>query len=122
MVLSRGRESYREVDNAAIALLQGLTVLPVQRNSGIDAFLKDASVDSPIPVRVQRPDESLWEAGMRLHEASRGKHIHMMVLVATGDGLDLGMESLLPQSIVVVNSTANSIRKALQDRISAIRS
>lgn len=66
LLLKKGRAAYANADSEALALLTGLELVPVQRNAGIDAFLRVPQGHSPIPIRVQRHGESLSEAATKL--------------------------------------------------------
>jgi site-specific DNA-methyltransferase (adenine-specific) len=112
-LLEQGRDTYRTASPEALAYLQGLEVVPVQRNRGIDAFLKDVVRGGPVPVRVQRPQESVSQAAQLLYRAARTKHAAVMVLVVTRPERDCQAEHSLPREILLVDCTANSIRKAL---------
>ena len=62
-LLDSGRDSYRNANKTALAFLRGLDYVPVQRNSGIDAILRKGFDGTPVPIRVQREDETTTEAG-----------------------------------------------------------
>src|SRR5262249_7952549 len=49
-LLEVGREAYRNADEAVLAMLQGLEFNSVQRNSGIDAILKQEIDGGPVPI------------------------------------------------------------------------
>ncbi|MCX6344174.1 MAG: site-specific DNA-methyltransferase [Armatimonadetes bacterium] len=113
-LLNKGRGSYIQVDQKAVAILHGLDIIPVHRNSGIDAFLKETFDGTPIPIRVQRQNESLLDAGRALYDASCDKGARIMMLVTVGEGLGLDVAYLLPAQVIVVNSTANAVKSALK--------
>lgn len=112
-LLLAGRESYQTADREALAMLSGLDIIPVQRNKGIDAFLR-AGLDAPIPIRVQRPCETLLDAATALRKAAQSKQIAIMILVATSEGLGLNLNQLFPD-VVVVDCVANAIDKAIKN-------
>ena len=112
-LLKNGVESYKNVDEAILNHLSGLEIVPVQRNSGIDAILKFEYKGVPIPVKVQRSDETLSEAASALYKTSKKKNAEVMVLVKTHDDQDLGLFVEYPSEIIIVNSTAVSIQKLL---------
>ena len=47
-VLNKGSESYIEKSKEELAILETLNAIPVQRNSGIDGFLKEQINGSPV--------------------------------------------------------------------------
>jgi site-specific DNA-methyltransferase (adenine-specific) len=113
-LLDAGRESYRAANDGALALLDGLACLPVQRNSGIDAILAENFRGRPIPVRVQRNHESVSEAAGALASAGRTKHAEVMVLVVTHRGGDLPLGEALPAGVIAVDSPSLQVREVLE--------
>jgi len=91
--------------------------IPVQRNKGIDAFLR-AGFDAPIPIRVQRPCESLLDAATALRKAAQSKKVAVVILVATSDGLGLNLNQTFPD-VIVVDSAANAIDKVIKNGLQA---
>lgn len=117
-VLKKGREAYKNVNQDALAILSGLDVIPVQRNTGIDAFLRVENTDLLIPVKVQCPQETLMEAADKLAQATQGKLMKKAILIRTQDGDDLFYKTLLPNFIEVIDSTSLSIQKKILQFIS----
>jgi site-specific DNA-methyltransferase (adenine-specific) len=115
-LMEAGRESYRNVDGRALALLDGLDCVPVQRNNGIDAILAENCLGRPVPVRVQRLHESIFEAASILARAGRTKHARMMILVVTHRGGVLPFGEALPAGVLAVESPALQVREALRNR------
>ncbi|MDO8585459.1 MAG: site-specific DNA-methyltransferase [Armatimonadota bacterium] len=113
-LLDKGRDSYVQADEKALAILLGLDIVPVHRNKGIDGFLRKTIDGTPVPIRIQKQNESLFDAGMALYEASHDKGSRVMVLVAVGEDLGLDIEYVLPEPIVVVDCAANAIKSALR--------
>ena len=74
-----GRESYRQANEPALRLLEGLEFSPVQRNKGVDAILSQDASGHPVLVRVQRQDESLAQTVQSLKKAARGKNAGALV-------------------------------------------
>jgi site-specific DNA-methyltransferase (adenine-specific) len=115
-LLRKGRESYVQSDEEALAYLHGLPVIPVQRNRGIDAILKIAPGENPVLIRVQRRGESLADAAELLHGAGRSKQPATLVLVVTDPQQPTGLFNILPTDVVMVNSTASELVERLADR------
>ena len=117
-LLVQGRDAYRNADETALAYLQGLDYVPVQRNKGIDAILKQDIGGSPIPVRVQREGETILDAALKLHKASEGKNVQVMFLVATAPGGYMSLGCDLPPGIIIVGTPTLSIREHLAKTLS----
>ena len=110
-----GADSYRNADAEALALLNGIPYIPVQRNNGIDAFLKVTFDGGPIPVRIQKHGETLSDAASALHKAGSTKNAKRMILIATEDVASLWHNETIPDEIVVVDSASLSIRRLILD-------
>lgn len=115
-LLEKGRESYVNVDQEAINLLQGLETIPVQRNKGIDAILKEQFEGTPILVRVQKSNEPLLEAASFLSRAAKRKGSEMAFLIKTDDN-DLFKSKLLPENIIIIDSPALDIKNKIKNRL-----
>lgn len=111
-----GRDAYRNVDPVASSLLGDLETIPVQRNSGIDAFLKGTFENGPIPIRVQRENETIVDAANKLVRASSSKGAKAMFLVVRYRNSDVfDFASVLPEEVTVVESSAIQIRERLAE-------
>jgi site-specific DNA-methyltransferase (adenine-specific) len=113
-LLEVGRDAYRNADDTALAMLQGLEYVPVQRNNGIDAILKQEFDGGPVPIRVQRCGETLLDAASKLSRASAGKGAKLMFVVALARGGCFEFADELPSGVVAVESPALGIRDHLE--------
>lgn len=112
-LLKMGEAAYKSADEQSLALLRGLEFVPVQRNQGIDAFLKDELNGYAIPVRVQRLDETILEAAQKLYRAAKSKNVPVMLLVALKEGGYFPFGDELPPEIVIIDSPSLLITKLL---------
>jgi site-specific DNA-methyltransferase (adenine-specific) len=120
-LLEVGRDAYRNADEVALSVLQGLEFVPVHRNSGIDCLLKETFQGAVVPVRVQRQGETIVDAAQKLHRASIGKAAKVMFLVVTGRGGHFDFPDVLPDGVITVDSVAFSIKQRLNLLISEDR-
>jgi site-specific DNA-methyltransferase (adenine-specific) len=82
MLLEKGREAYRVADERLLDELGDLDVVPVQRNRGMDALLREQVGGRPVALRLQRAGESLERAAELLERAGRAANCRLLVLVA----------------------------------------
>ncbi|MFT4073078.1 MAG: site-specific DNA-methyltransferase [Dysgonamonadaceae bacterium] len=82
-LLNKGTNQYQEKTEKELAILQNINAFPVQRNSGIDGFLKDHFEGMPVPVKIQGEHETIEDAIKKLEKASCGKDYKMKVLIQT---------------------------------------
>jgi site-specific DNA-methyltransferase (adenine-specific) len=116
-LLEKGEESYLEKSDYERSILKILDALPVERNSGIDGFLREYVEGKPVSVRVQKNYEDLETAKQKLIEASLSKDCSYMILVRTNsienslfqtnderllviDSLDFNLKNHLPKKTV----------------------
>lgn len=105
-LLSKGRASYINADEKSLAILSGLDALPVHRNSGIDAILKRNFQSKPVPIRVQREIETVFEAATKLAIAAKKKGAKVAFLVATNKKKDIFNMEIEGCVVQVINSPA----------------
>jgi len=119
-LLNKGRSSYTNVDEKSLKILSGLDILPVQRNTGMDAILKKHYLSKPVPIRIQREHETIFEAATKLSGAAKKKGARIAFLVAinqTQDLLDFGFENCI---IRIIKSPALEINFIIDAGINRI--
>jgi site-specific DNA-methyltransferase (adenine-specific) len=79
----KGTSEYQEKNERELAILQNINAFPVQRNNGIDGFLKEYVGQMPVPVKIQKDNETLEDAMEKLEKASYGKNYKMKILIQT---------------------------------------
>jgi len=84
-LLNNGSDSYLLKSQIEYDILASLEAIPVQRNSGIDGFLKIHQGGNAIPIKIQTKDESLYEAEEKLVRAARKRNCKYMILIRTHD-------------------------------------
>lgn len=82
-LLNKGTENYLEKTEKEIGILQNINAIPVQRNSGIDGFLKDQVNSNPVPVKIQRDCETLEDAIEKLDRACFNKGYSYRIVIQT---------------------------------------
>lgn len=82
-LLNKGTNEYQEKTEKELAILQNINAFPVQRNSGIDGFLKDHFEGMPVPVKIQGEYETIEDAIEKLEKASYCKDYKMKILIQT---------------------------------------
>lgn len=82
-LLEKGVDEYNQKNEEELALLKSIDAIPVQRNSGIDGFLKEHYKGKPVPVKIQSTYESLNDAKEKLERSSANKGYELKILVQT---------------------------------------
>lgn len=82
-LLAKGTSEYLEKSSYELAILHQINAFPVQRNSGIDGFLKEYFDSMPVPVKIQGEYETIEDAIEKLERASLGKGYKMKILIQT---------------------------------------
>lgn len=113
-LLKKGRIAYATADLKALGLLEGLDLVPVHRNAGIDAFLRSRNGEALIPIRVQRSGESISDAATLLARAATSKSSTAAILIRTNEESDLFSVATLPSFMYLVDSTALRVSALLR--------
>ena len=104
-LLKKGKAAYRNLSEKQINILQCLNAVPVQRNSGIDGFLKDYISNRPVSIKIQREDERFDEAVSKLSKASKAKQCSFMILIRTHvDTLNPFDFDEIPENMYIIDS------------------
>jgi site-specific DNA-methyltransferase (adenine-specific) len=82
-LLNKGLDDYLEKTEKELAILSNINAFPVQRNSGIDGFLKEHIDGNPIPVKIQNNYETLEDAIEKLEKATKGKEYPIKIVIQT---------------------------------------
>jgi site-specific DNA-methyltransferase (adenine-specific) len=82
-LLEVGIKAYRKQDAKTRSLLETINALVVERNNGLDGFLKVHYLDAPVAIRIQKENESLEETRRQLLKASATKGCILKILVRT---------------------------------------
>jgi site-specific DNA-methyltransferase (adenine-specific) len=82
-LLTKGSAEYIEKTEKELAMLQNINAFPVQRNSGIDGFLKEHFEGMPVPVKIQGDYETIEDAIEKLEKASISKGYSMKIVIQT---------------------------------------
>lgn len=82
-LLQNGIEEYQAKSEDELSHLKTINAIPVQRNSGIDGFLKDYYNGFPVPVKIQREYETLEDAIIKIEKASIRKNYQRKIVIQT---------------------------------------
>lgn len=82
-LLNKGADEYLEKTARELAILEEINAFPVQRNAGIDGFMKEYCNEMPVPVKIQSKNETLEDAMEKLERASVGKDYALKIVIQT---------------------------------------
>lgn len=85
LLLQKGKEAYNKQDDKIVGMLNILGAIPVQRNKGIDGFLKVNGSVKPIPIRIQRGYETIDIAKNMLIKACEKNRYKTKILIKTNN-------------------------------------
>lgn len=85
----------------------------MQRNKGIDAFLKKHYLGAPVAIRLQKPSESLQDAAVSLYMAGMKKRCSFTVLVNRFSP-KIGHLANVPDNMIIVTSNALECERQLE--------
>ncbi len=115
-VLESGEDSYLEKTDYERSILRALDAVPVERNSGIDGFLRFHIDDRPVSVRIQKEHEDIEDAERKLIKASESKNCSVMILVRTHrQSARLFESEVMSSNLMVIDSYDLLIDTWLED-------
>lgn len=113
-LLKKGKTAYKKLTEEQMTILQGLNAIPVQRNSGIDGFLREYIDNRPVSVKIQKANETLEEAIDKQIKSSRIKQCGFMILVRTHmDILPLLDFAKVPDNMRIIDSYEVEIERLM---------
>ena len=81
-LLKKGKNAYKNQSKEISKYLESINAYPVQRNKGIDGFLKIDGDIKPIPIKIQRINESIVEAECLLIKACEKNQYEKKILIS----------------------------------------
>ena len=106
-LLKNGKHSYKNQSDKIVSLLEEIDAEPVQRNKGIDGFLKIDGKMKPIPIRIQRENETFDSAKRLLLRAIGKNGFKHAVLLKTNSSSELSLfdqPENEPEALIVVDN------------------
>ena len=86
----------------------------MQRNKGIDGFLNIMHNDKPVPIKIQKEDQSFSDALQLLTESKKAQSSEIKILVRTNDRDDIGFFGVtVPEDVLVIDSYDYQLKNAL---------
>lgn len=100
-LLKLGVQAYKTKTEEELAILHSLDCDIVQRNNGIDAFLRKHYSGKPVAVKIQKKVESIETAISLLSDAGAKKNCGYLVLILR-EPIQENMRSIIPSNMVVL--------------------
>lgn len=113
-LLKKGVESYKTKSDVESAILNQLGCDVVQRNKGIDGFLKKYYKNAPVAVKIQKDSESFYETVELLKNAGKKKKCSATILIRTKDG-NLNKHVRIPTNMIVIDNYKIQIEHELAE-------
>ncbi len=124
-LLAVGKEAYRKQDDKIRNILEAMDALVVERNNGLDGFLKAHFLGTPVAIRVQKNNESIEEAKNHLLKASIIKGCTLKILVRTSAADCKEPPNFDPESIdtnlLIIDSNELEIGQWLKQKKKEVR-
>lgn len=109
LLMKNGRTSYINKNEYVESFLTKFSATRVQRNTGIDGFLKIRDNTLPIPIKIQNEKETLSEAITKLVSATKKNGFQKMILIQTKKHQSqkqiFSME--IPQNVFIIDMSKN---------------
>ena len=118
-LMKLGIESYKTKSDVDSAILNQLDCDVVQRNKGIDGFLKKYYKNAPVAVKIQKATESFSEAVELLKNAGKRKKCSATVLIRTqNDNLTRHVD--IPSNMIIIDDYKIQLEHELEEMFFAV--
>lgn len=116
-LLKKGEKEYLNKTEDELSILNSIGARPVQRNNGIDGFLKEYYEGKPVPIKIQKQSETLEEAIDKLIVASDKRNCILKILIRTNRDIStlIQMEELQNENILIIDSYDFLIKNRLEN-------
>jgi site-specific DNA-methyltransferase (adenine-specific) len=115
-LLAIGEEGYLDKSDYERAILKAIDAVPVERNSGIDGFLKEYVDSYPVSVKIQKQGESIEVSKRKLINASKTKNCKYMILVKTQKETDNSLFLWNDENVLIIDSYDLQIKNWLDEQ------
>lgn len=118
-LLKLGIESYKTKSDVESAILNQLDCDVVQRNKGIDGFLKKYYKNAPVAVKIQKETEGFSEAVELLKNAGKRKKCSATILIRTqNDNLTRHVD--VPSNMIIIDDYKIQLEHELEEMFFAV--
>ena len=111
-----GVDAYKTKTEDELSILRQFDCDIVQRNKGIDAFLKKHYMGHPVAIKIQKKEESLSEAISLLETAAQKKKCSFSVLIINSSE-QLKSKDNIPSNMIVLQRYQTQLTKQLGRRV-----
>lgn len=116
ILLKKGKRAYQNLDENCLAVINSIDAVPVQRNSGIDGFLKEHIDSGSVSIRIQRENETLGETIAKLTKASKTKQCSYMVAIRTHkDIFETVNYHEIKSNVIIIDRYDLQLKKAISE-------
>ena len=115
-LLKIGVSAFRTKTPHELAILSQFDCDIVQRNKGIDAFLKKYHKGAPVAIKIQKETESVQEAISLLYSAGVKKRCSYTILILQHAAPSL-FEASAPANMIIINSNRSEAEQRLNELI-----
>ncbi len=119
-LLKIGADSYKMKTAEEMAILSQFECDIVQRNKGIDAFLRKRYLGAPVAIRLQRNSETLQEAIELLDFAAHKKGCSFTLLIAKDMHKQNRVDSL-PNNMIILDRMDIQLENEIQNRLKSMK-
>lgn len=109
-LLKVGVDAYKTKTESDLSILSQFDCDIVQRNKGIDAFLKKHYLNKPVAIKIQKETESLSEAIQLLFAASKKKDCSFSVLITYDTEF---LYQVVPENMILIPRYTSQFEKAI---------
>lgn len=115
-VLDKGIDSYNKKTKTEQSILTLLNATTVQRNNAVDGFLPEYIQGLHVPIRIQKPNESISSIIDLMNKNSKTKNSKIKIIIKTSETFQQGsfLEYPIPDDFLVIDDLNLKITKLIK--------
>ena len=112
-LLNSGIGAYKTKTEEEMSILKQFDCVVVQRNKGIDAFLKKYYLDAPVAIKIQKDDETFSDTVKALYRAGMKKNCSFMILI-TKESDWQNKDYNIPMNVIVLSTYETQFNEIIE--------
>lgn len=120
-LLAKGKASYKTKTEKELKILDQFDCDIVQRNKGIDAFLKKYYNDSPVAIKIKKETETLQESIELLNNAGIKKKCSFTVLIVNKKDEHEISTLKIPHNMIILCELDSLLDGCIEDMIQSVK-
>ena len=114
-LLQIGEKAYETKSSEKLSILKQMDCNIVQRNKGIDAFLKKHYLNAPVAIKIQDKEQNIIDAIEALYNAGKNKKCSFTILLTNCREIE---KINIPENMIIIQQYETKIASCIKEKLS----